>query len=109
MIHELAKAGTNSDLERLIAITFDPSSNNDCLTRLSNGLFYWSERVLKRSRVRAQLQLDLDLQYNRQKINLPTNQKGCDNSETTVEKLSARRIQIYLVYFCKNYSCLLNF
>ena len=35
----------------------------------------------------------------RQKINLPTNQKGYDKSETTDEKLSARRIQIYLVYF----------
>ena len=33
------------------------------------------------------------------KIDLPTNQKGCDNSETTDEKLSARRIQIFRVSF----------
>ena len=31
------------------------------------------------------------------KIDSPTNQKGCDNSETTDEKLSARRIQIFRV------------
>ena len=34
------------------------------------------------------------------KINLPTNQKGYDTFETTVGKLSARRIQIYPDYFC---------
>ena len=33
-------------------------------------------------------------------INLPTNQKGYDTFETTVGKLSARRIQIYPGYFC---------
>ena len=33
-------------------------------------------------------------------INLPTNQKGYDTFETTVGKLSARRIQIYPDYFC---------
>ena len=37
------------------------------------------------------------------KINLPTNQKGCDKSETTYEKLSARRIQICGDYFCMNH------
>ena len=31
------------------------------------------------------------------KVNLPTNQKGYDNSETTDKKLSARRIQIFRV------------
>ena len=41
----------------------------------------------------------LDVQYQPTKINLPTNQKGYDKSETTDEKLSARRIQIYWVYF----------
>ena len=34
-----------------------------------------------------------------QKMNLPTNQKGYDNSETTAGKLSTRRIQIFWVYF----------
>ena len=33
-------------------------------------------------------------------IDLTSNQKGYDNSETTVGKLSARRIQIWLGYFC---------
>ena len=42
----------------------------------------------------------LDLQHNLTKINLPTNQKGYDNAKTTAGKLSARRIQIYLDYFC---------
>ena len=45
------------------------------------------------------LQLDWTSNTSRQKINLPTNQRGYDNSETTVGKLSARRIQIYCVYF----------
>ena len=46
------------------------------------------------------------LQLNRQsvrltrKINLASNQKGYDNSETTIGILSARRIQIWVVYFC---------
>jgi hypothetical protein len=40
--------GTFSDLEVLIGITIDPSSNNDCLTRPSNGLFYWSEGALNK-------------------------------------------------------------
>ena len=46
----------------------------------------------------ALLQLDCRSVRRTQKINIPTNQKGCDNSETTVGKLSARRIQICWVY-----------
>ena len=42
----------------------------------------------------------LDIQYEPTKINLPANQKGCDTFETTVGKLSARRIQICFDYFC---------
>ena len=42
----------------------------------------------------------LDGQYEPTKINLPTNQRAYDKSETTDEKLSARRIQIFRVYFC---------
>ena len=34
------------------------------------------------------------------KINLPANQKGYNNSETTVGKLSARIIQIFRIHFC---------
>ena len=34
------------------------------------------------------------------KINLPANQKGYDTFETTVGKLSARRIKTSRVYFC---------
>ena len=36
----------------------------------------------------------------RQKNNLPVTQKGYDTFETTVGKLSARRIQIFRDYFC---------
>ena len=32
---------------------------------------------------------------------IPKKRKGCDNSETTVGKLLARRIQTYSDYFCK--------
>ena len=46
------------------------------------------------------LQLDFRSARHTRKINLPANQKGYDNSETTNEKLSARRIQIYPDYFC---------
>ena len=38
------------------------------------------------------VQLDWTSNTSRQKINLPANQKGYDKSETTDEKLSARRI-----------------
>ena len=43
--------------------------------------------------------LDWTSNTSRRKINLPTNQKGYDKSETTDEKLLARRIQIFRVYF----------
>ena len=46
------------------------------------------------------LQLDWTSNKSRQKTNLPTNQKGYDTFETTVEKLLARRSQIYPDYFC---------
>ena len=45
------------------------------------------------------LQLDWMSKTSRQKNNLPTNQKGDDNSKTTVGRLLARRIQIYCVDF----------
>ena len=46
------------------------------------------------------LQLDWNSNTSRRKINLPANQKGYDTFETTVGKLSVRRIQIYPDYFC---------
>ena len=48
----------------------------------------------------VRLQLDWTSITSRQKINLPANQKGYDTVETTVGKLSARRIQICVGYFC---------
>ena len=44
-----------------------------------------------------------------QKMNLPTNQKGYDNSETTVGKLLARKIRIFQVYFLWSFFDLLFF
>ena len=38
--------------------------------------------------------------YARKKMNLPANQKGYDNSKTTVGKLSARGIRFCPVHFC---------
>ena len=42
-------------------------------------------------------------------INLPANQKGYDTFETTVGKLSARRIQIYRVFFLNHFFDLIFF
>ena len=47
-----------------------------------------------------ELQLDCQCFGRTRIINLPTNQKGYDTFETTVGKLSARRIQIFPGYFC---------
>ena len=49
------------------------------------------------------LQLDWASNTSRQRINLPANQKGYDTFETTVGKLSARRIQIFRVYLFRHY------
>ena len=46
------------------------------------------------------LQLDCFSWRRTRIINLPANQKGYDTFETTVGKLSTRRIQIYPDYFC---------
>ena len=46
------------------------------------------------------IQLDWTPSRRTQKVNSPTNQKGYGNSKTTIGKLSARRIQICVVYFC---------
>ena len=49
------------------------------------------------------VQLDWTPSRNTRKINSLTSQKSCVNSETTIGKLSTRRIQITCVYFCKSY------
>ena len=49
---------------------------------------------------RCQLSRLSSLRSRWQKINLPTNQKGYDTFETSVGKLSRRRIQICFDYFC---------
>ena len=49
------------------------------------------------------IQLDWTPSRNTGKINLPTNQKGYDDSVTTVEKLSAKRIQIVWYIFCDHF------
>ena len=66
-------------------------------------LFFWSKvgvttevPILVRTRTAA-----LSAQYEPTKNQLPENRKGYDNFETTVGKLSARRIQICFDYFCK--------
>ena len=48
----------------------------------------------------TQLQLDWTPMISTRKINLPSNQKCYDESETSFGKLSSRRIQIFHVYFC---------
>ena len=48
------------------------------------------------------LQLDCWSATRTRIINLPTNQKGYDTFETTVRKLSVRRIELDLVKFCTN-------
>ena len=49
------------------------------------------------------LEVDWTPNMSQQRINLPVNQKGWDNSETTIGKLSVRKIQIYRVFFGKIY------
>ena len=46
------------------------------------------------------VQLDCRSARRTRTFNLPTNQKGYGNFETTVGKLSPRRIQIFRDYFC---------
>ena len=53
--------------------------------------------VLQRVLTRVWVQLGWTPSINTRTINLQTNEKGCDNSETTIVKPSARRIQICLV------------
>ena len=64
----------------------------------SKGEMWWKASA---SLAPSRIQLDCWSATRTQIINLPTNQKGYDTFETTVGKLSARRIQICFVYFCK--------
>ena len=68
-----------------------------CTSSRITKLFRWNE-VLMRASIWATAGLDVQYEPTK-KYNLRTNHKGYDKSETTDEKLSARRIQIYLVYF----------
>ena len=63
---------------------------------------YYPCRVYRKSVESGKCYIQLDCRScgHTQIINLPTNQKGYDSFETTVGKLSARRIQICFVYFC---------
>ena len=35
-----------SDLEMLVGIAIDHNCDSDCLTRLSDGVFHWSDRTI---------------------------------------------------------------
>ena len=76
-----------------------------CASILSNMFFELSPQLshLLGHLLLLLLQLDQTSNTSRQKNNLPANQKGYNTFETTVEKLSTRRIQICQVYFCKIY------
>ena len=58
------------------------------------------ESVMYHLSLRSRLQLDWTASRRTQKVNSPVNQKGYDKSETTIRKLSARKIQICCAYFC---------
>ena len=47
MVRKDAK-GTFLDLGMLVGIAINPNCNSDCLTRLSNGVFHWSERTINK-------------------------------------------------------------
>ena len=63
--------------------------------RFFMGIFSVLSITLQFALLSLLLQLDRTSNTSRQKINLPTDQGGYDESKTTDEKLSARRIQIY--------------
>ena len=74
------------------------------LTYQLRWLVFWKRKTFKRSManryVQAEIQLDCQSARRTRKINFLTNQKGYDNSETTIEKLSARRVQICRAHVC---------
>ena len=61
------------------------------MPKYEHYLLFINDRIVIQEDI---LQLDWTSNMSRQKINLPTSQKSYDKSETTDEKLSARRIQI---------------
>ena len=40
--------GAFCDLTLMVGIAINPSSNTECLTRTSGGLFHWSERTINK-------------------------------------------------------------
>ena len=94
---------TKMAIDRALAPTASHAirTNLSQVTRFSPGAFACHrDMLLDASLVVHLLQLDCQSARRTQKINLPTNQKGYDTFETTVGKISARRIQIFPDYFC---------
>ena len=67
------------------------------MPKYEHYLLFINDRIVIQEDI---LQLDWTSNMSRQQINLSANQKGYDTFETTVGKLSARRIQIFRVHFC---------
>ena len=63
---------------------------------VSTYCIYWCQIYVC---IKRQLQLDWTPGARTRNINLPSKQKGYSEFETTYEKLSARRIQIFRVYY----------
>ena len=40
--------GNFGDLEMIAGVAINPSGNNECLTRLDNGLFHWSKGTINK-------------------------------------------------------------
>ena len=70
-----------------------------CLSVLWHRMYLTQKYSMWKKLVKMYVQLDWVSIISRQKINLPANHKSYDNSETTDEKLLARRIQIFRVPF----------
>ena len=93
----------------LLAPSFDAHFQGGCLLNIaltSCGFFFiWLIFLLV---ILCFYTAGLDPQYKHMKKHLPANRKGYQKSETTYEKLSARIIQIFRVYFCLIHSHLFS-
>ena len=65
-----------------------------------NVFLYRHPNIWNKNNTQSEIQLDCQSATRTRKNNLPANRKGYDTFETTVGKLSTRRIQIFRVYFC---------
>ena len=85
----------------ILDMSFSKGSILSLFPRVNKSFVNVLRGILRFTReLHKDLQLDWASEIRTQKINSSTNQKGYDNSETTVRKLLARRIQICPVYFC---------